>query len=273
MFEQSIEIRYSDVDLNGYVSPDRIAMYFQDCVTGHSDSLGLTVSWHAERNCAWFLTFLQLDCYRFPVHGQRVRIQTQPYRFQGAIGLRSTRMVSEDGEVLAVSNMQWVHMDTKNLRILPPTQEQMDLYQTGEGVPFPMEVLPTSLRIPKTGGEAMPSFSVYRSMIDTNGHMNNCQYLKAALDHLPETFWAEGVQRKAQLLGVSEKDLFRPEPIPMRACLSFKKAAQLGDVITPVVYPSGMTKAEEAVSSQTAPFVVLQAADGKPHAMVQVSYL
>ncbi len=267
MFEQSIDIRYSDVDLNGYVSPDRIAMYFQDCVTGHSDSLGMTIQWHAQEGTAWFLTFMQLDCYHFPVHGQRVKIQTQPYRFQGAIGMRSTRMVAEDGTVLAVSNMQWVHMDTKNMRIQEQEPEFRERYDIGDGSPFPMEFLPTSLRIPKEGGVVKQPFLVYRSMIDSNTHMNNCQYLKVALDHLPDCFWAAGA--KLQELRDGEVR-FRPQPMPLRMRLSFKKAAVQGNVITPVVYEDVTSEAEGAAPN---PLVVLQGEDGKPHGIVSVSYL
>ncbi|MFZ2689351.1 MAG: acyl-[acyl-carrier-protein] thioesterase, partial [Blautia wexlerae] len=75
---------------------------------------------------------------------------------------------------------------------------------------------------------------VQKHHLDTNHHVNNCQYIRMAADHLPEDF------KVGQL---------RAE---------YKRQAVLDNVIIPEVY---MTENKEAV--------VLNAEDKEPYAVVE----
>lgn len=77
-------------------------------------------------------------------------------------------------------------------------------------------------------------FSVQKHHLDTNHHVNNCQYIRMAADHLPEDF------KVGQL---------RAE---------YKRQAVLDNVIIPEVY---MTENKETV--------VLNAEDKEPYAVVE----
>ncbi len=83
--------------------------------------------------------------------------------------------------------------------------------------------------------ENLPSFPVRKYHIDTNEHVNNCQYVQMALEILPEDM-------KIHQLRVE-----------------YKKSAVLGDVI----YPKAAHEAERTV-------VELCDADGKPYAVIEL---
>lgn len=96
-----------------------------------------------------------------------------------------------------------------------------------------MEYAPRKIAIPKecTDGQ---SFSVQKHHLDTNHHVNNCQYIQMAEDYLPEGFYVG----------------------QMRA--EYKQQAKLHDVIFPAVH-----REEGKV------LVLLNDESGKPYAVVE----
>ena len=83
--------------------------------------------------------------------------------------------------------------------------------------------------------EDMEPFPVRRYHIDTNEHVNNCQYVQMALEMLPREMSAGQLR------------------------VDYKKSAVLGDII----YPKVSREAERTV-------VELCDAEGKPYAVVEL---
>jgi acyl-ACP thioesterase len=87
--------------------------------------------------------------------------------------------------------------------------------------------------LPKQEGNLMESVKVMRADIDYNRHMNNANYVRIAMELLPEGF----------------------EVRDMR--VEYRIAAKLGDMLTPTLYPidSG--------------YIVALAIDGQPSAIIE----
>ncbi len=64
-----------------------------------------------------------------------------------------------------------------------PLAEEVEAYGTGR--PLEMEYADRKIELPK-GFRRMPSFPVRKYHIDTNEHVNNCQYVQMALEALDE---------------------------------------------------------------------------------------
>ena len=66
--------------------------------------------------------------------------------------------------------------------------------------------------LPKEGGEVLEPVRVLRADIDYNRHMNNANYVRVAMELLPEGFEVRGLR------------------------VEYRVAAKLGDVLVPTIY-------------------------------------
>lgn len=224
-------VRYSEVGEDKKLTLDGIINYFQDCSTFQSEELQVGVERLEALQRVWVLSSWQIVIDRYPALCEKIRISTWPYQFQGFLGWRNFTMTDGDGKLLAWANSLWTFLDTQTGRParVPEEiekaytlEEKLDMEYASRKVPMPAE------------GKAGEPFSVQKHHLDTNHHVNNCQYIRMAADHLPEDF------KVGQL---------RAE---------YKRQAVLDNVIIPEVY---MTENKEAV--------VLNAEDKEPYAVVE----
>ena len=107
------------------------------------------------------------------------------------------------------ANSLWTFLDVRRQRPVRPLPEVLE----GYGVDARLEMDYTDsrkIRLPEER-RALPSFPVRRSHLDMNHHVNNVQYIAMACDVLP------------------------PELVVRELRAEYRRAARLGDVITPVV--------------------------------------
>ena len=117
-------------------------------------------------------------------------------------------MTGEDGAMIVRAASIWTLVDTEKLCPAKPTQELQDGYELGEKLA--MEYAPRKIAL-LGDGEEQERFRVRKYQIDSNQHMNNVEYVKLAMETLPED--------------AAIKEL-RAE---------YKKAALCGDELTAVV--------------------------------------
>ena len=115
-------------------------------------------------------------------------------------------MWDEKGAKAAYANSIWVYMDLEKQRPARPPKEEVEKYGTEEALE--MEYAPRKISLPQDAlsGEIFP---VRKYHIDTNEHVNNCQYVQMAMEMLDQ----ERVIRQVRV--------------------EYKKSAVLGDMIVP----------------------------------------
>lgn len=209
MYQFSSRVRYSEVNSEKILTLPALLDYLQDCCTFQSEELGVGVDYLADYHAAWVLSSWQIRICRYPEFGEQITVSTWAYDFKGFYGYRSFKVEGEDGELLAYANSLWVFMDTDTMRPMRINQKMIDVY-----LPQMAEIIGTDwgnrkLQVPE-GGTAGEPIRVQRCHIDTNHHVNNGKYVQMAEEFLPEDF---------------EVGELRVE---------YKKAAVLGDVLTPV---------------------------------------
>lgn len=183
MYSFKSKIRYSEVDQQCFLTLDKLIDYFQDCSIFHSESIGLGVDWLAERQQCWMLTAWQIVIDRMPRMGEEVTVSTWPYGFRGINGTRNFQMTDENGEYIARADSQWVFVDLATGHPVRISQEQLDGYKLEDKMEIPCD----TRRIRMSDDcEERPSYFVRKDQIDTNHHVNNGQYVKMALEELPE---------------------------------------------------------------------------------------
>lgn len=227
-------VRYSEVGVDGNMTLESLLDYFQDASIFHSEDVGLGVDYFKKVNQAWLLSAWQICVNRRPHLCENIIIGTSPYEFKGFVGSRNFWMKTKEGEVLAYANSIWSLMDLERMMPAKAREDFASIYHLEEK--YPMEYAPRKIRVP-ADGMAMEAFAVKSHHLDTNNHVNNGQYVRMAMDYIPENF---------------EISQLRVE---------YKNQAVLDDVIYPVV------AAGEDGRLYT---VSLNREDGKPYSIVEL---
>lgn len=226
------KVRFSEVDHTGRITLPGIINYFQDCSTFQSESIGLGVDYFAEHNRAWVLTYWQVVIEEYPRLAQEINIATWATEFKSMLGKRNFCMTDAEGKKLAYANSVWAYMDMKKGRPVRPSAEEVDPYGSGE--PLEMDYQPRKIKLPESAVKKEP-FAVRKYHIDTNEHVNNCQYVQMALEVLPEETRVRQIR------------------------VEYKKSAVLGDVIFPKV-----AREEKRIVTE------LCDENGKPYAVIEI---
>ena len=227
-------VRYSETGEDGRLTLPGVLNYFQDCSTFHAESIGLGGNVLKDRDRAWVLSSWQVVVEEYPVLGTEIRIRTAPYAFKGFMGMRNFVMETADGKKLAWANTNWTYLTISTGIPTRLTPADTDGYVLSEKLE--MDYAPRKIKLPE---DMIPqeAFVVQKHHLDTNHHVNNCQYICMAEDFLPTDF----------------------KIYQMRA--EYKMQAKLGDAICPKV----KTEAEKIVVS-------LDDTEGKPYAIVEFQH-
>ena len=194
-------IRYSEIDHHGTVTLPGIINYFQDCSTFQSEDIGEGRAKLAKKKRAWILSYWQVIVDRYPKMGEKITVGTFSSGFQGLFGKRNFVMKDERGQQVACAHSLWVYLDVESGRPVRPDQEEIDAY--GEEPPLEMPYEGRKIVLPKETKD-LPVFPVRKYHIDTNEHVNNCQYVQMALEVLPEEIQVHKLRvdyKKSAVLG------------------------------------------------------------------------
>ena len=203
-------VRYSEIGENGLLTLPGILNYFQDCSTFQSEEVGLGIDILKEWKRIWVLSAWQVVVDRYPYMGERIKTSTWAYGFRGFMGLRNFTMETEGGERLAYANTFWTYIDAENGLPVRLEAKDTDAYRGKDGKmesKLDMEYAPRKIVLPEDY-EQQDSFAVQKHHLDTNHHVNNCQYIRMAADFLPEDF-------------VMNKRVKRPPDNPINALISY----------------------------------------------------
>lgn len=176
-------VRFSEIDHTKKITLPGIINYFQDASTFQSEILGLGVDYLAEHGRAWVLSAWQVEVLRYPQIMEEISVHTWASGFKGMLGDRNFCMKDSEGQVIACANSLWVYMDMKKGRPAIPPKEELDLYGVGE--PLDLGHLGRKIALPDDL-EEKEAFTVRRYHIDTNEHVNNCQYVQMAMEFMEE---------------------------------------------------------------------------------------
>lgn len=201
MHKMKTRIRYSECAADNKLKISSIINYFQDCTTENSEDIGVGFAYLQEKKRAWLLNSWQVAIYRRPDVGEPVVISTWATGFKGVFGPRDFSMETPEGELLACAHSLWVYVDTETGRPTRPTEEEIAAYMQQE--PLPLEQAPRKIAFPENAVK-VDTFPVRKYQIDTNNHVNNCQYVQVAMEVLPTEYEVKEVRveyRKAATLG------------------------------------------------------------------------
>ena len=209
MFSYETTVSYSRTDRNGKVPMHEILNLLQDCSTFHSEDIGHGVSYMKREARAWVLVAYKVIVNRPIMFGQKITIGTSPSKFSSMFASRQYFIKDENGDYLVQADSLWVLIDIQTRKPLRITEEDSSVYK-----PEPIfDNIKASRKIRFSSERTkLESFKDLKTYIDSNGHMNNANYLRAAEEFLPTNFPCHEVD------------------------IVYNKEAMEGEIITPYLY-------------------------------------
>ncbi|WP_408069988.1 acyl-[acyl-carrier-protein] thioesterase [Butyrivibrio sp. JL13D10] len=249
MYTFDSRIRYTETDLEQYLTIESLIDYFQDCSTFQTQAGPATMEYMEERGLAWVINSWQVIINRLPKLGEKVTIGTVPYELKGFIGKRNFFMDTDDGERVAIANSIWSLINLKEGSPSRIDDAVVTTYPLDEKLPMVYE--PRKIGNPDTSKcyEAdMKKVGIHH--LDSNHHVNNGQYIRIALGAFDSVAKRENLEELHELSCSRSKIQIRAE---------YRQQAHLGDDISPVVY------AKDDVYT-----AFLNDTEGKPYSIVEI---
>ena len=199
-------VRFSESGSDSRLTLSSILNYFQDCCIFQVESIHQGQKDLLLRNRLWVVSSWQIIVDRYPELDEKIIISTFPYKLHGFIGLRNFTMKTESGEMLAYANSYWTYLDSRTG--LPARLNEEDLRGYVLDDKLEMEYSPRKISLPEQMTSEEP-IRISQHFLDSNGHVNNGQYIRFAQNYLPSGYRIRQMRAEFKKQGYLN-DLFYP---------------------------------------------------------------
>lgn len=182
MYIWDTTVLYSQLGVQGTLSPAGLLHLFQDIAILHSHARGCGRDWVAAQGCAWILSRWRVGLGEMPRCDQPVRVTTQAYSCRHALCRRAFSLEDENGRRLALADSLWTLVDISTGAPTDASRVVAPMLTPGE--PPQLEGLPKKVRLPESLTPAA-SFPVTTDLLDANRHVNNIRSAQLAMRPLP----------------------------------------------------------------------------------------
>ena len=211
MYTLNYKVTTSCCDSEGKLKLYSALQMMQDCSEMWIDSEPTARKFFTDNNMTQLLATRQVEVLRVPRYKEDLTVTTSIYEVMPMYGFRNTFIRDVQGQPCyrTWSMGAFVDLGTGKLaRIADDAIASLTLDPKQE-----MNYCGRRIILPKQEGNLMESVMVMSADIDYNRHMNNANYVRIAMELLPEGF----------------------EVRDMR--VEYRIAAKLGDMLTPTLYP------------------------------------
>jgi len=178
--EDRFTVEAFDCRPDGSVKPNALMQVLQEAAARHARQLGVGFADLDRQDCFWVLVNFRVEMTETPRWGQNVTIRTWPSGFTRLVASREFIGEDADGRELFRAASEWMILDKHSSR--PKNLQRLDLHLPSDGP----KVLTTELGRLRPAEVYAPActLSVPFSSLDFNGHVNNTEYVRWALDGL-----------------------------------------------------------------------------------------
>ena len=210
MYSLIYKVTTSTCDSEGKLKLYSALQMMQDCSEMWIDSEPQVKDYFARENMAQLLASRQVEIVRVPDFKEELTVTTSVYGMKPMFGFRNTFIYDAEGKPCYRTWSMGAFVDKANGKL-----KRVDDTVAGSLLIEPqleMNYKDRRIILPKTEGEVLEPVKVMRSDIDYNRHMNNANYVRMAMELLPEDFEIKGLR------------------------VEYRVAAKLGDMLVPTIY-------------------------------------
>ena len=210
MYSLNYQVTTSTCDSEGKLKLYSALQMMQDCSEMWIDSEPGVKQYFTEQNMAQLLATRQVEVIRVPDYKEMLKVTTSVYGMKPMFGFRNTFIYDSEGKPCYRTWSMGAFVDKaagKLKRVDDATIASMTLEPQLE-----MSYKDRRIILPKEDGTVLDPIRVLRADIDYNKHVNNANYVRMAMELLPEGFMVHGLR------------------------VEYRVAAKLGDVLIPTIY-------------------------------------
>ena len=213
MYSLKYKVTTSTCDSEGRLKLCSALQMMQDCSEMWIDSEPGVKLYFAEQHMAQLLATRQVEIVRVPEYKEELTVTTSVYGMKPMFGFRNTFIYDAEGKPCYKTWSMGAFVDKsagKLKRVDDATMASMSLEPQLE-----MDYKDRRIILPKEDGEVLEPVKVLRADIAYNRHVNNVNYVRMAMELLPEGFDVKGLR------------------------VEYRVAAKLGDTLVPTLYHTG----------------------------------
>ncbi len=210
MYSLKYKVTTSTCDSEGRLKLYSALQMMQDCSEMWIDSEPGVKQYFVDQNMAQLLATRQVEIIRVPEYKEELTVTSTVYDMKPMFGFRNTFIYDAQGNPCYKTWSMGAFVDKvagKLKRVDQATIDSMNLEPQKE-----MNYRDRRIILPKQGGDILEPVKVLRADIDYNKHMNNANYVRIAMELLPESMVVRGMR------------------------VEYRVAAKLGDILTPTMY-------------------------------------
>lgn len=178
--EDRFVVEAFDCRPDGFLKPNALMQYLQEAAARHAEQLGVGLADLERRDGFWVLANLRVEMADIPRWRDAVTVRTWPSGCTRLAAAREFLGTGPDGRERFRATSEWMILDKHSGR--PKNLGRLDLSLPQAGP----KVLRTELRRLQPVGTytSAGTICVPYSALDFNGHVNNTEYVRWALDGL-----------------------------------------------------------------------------------------
>lgn len=182
-FIKKYEVSYHDADWKLRCKLTSIINFLCDIGIRHSSYLGDTVENVEEKGYAWVFYKYDIKMYKYPKYLDEICCETIACNFKKFYAHRIYKITNSKGELLgeAIALFFLINIDKRRPMRIP--KEEYKLYGVDSGIDEDIE-MDDILKIEESNNN-IKKFNVRYSDIDSNGHVNNVNYVEWAIESVP----------------------------------------------------------------------------------------
>ena len=116
LFEETVKIRYSEMDCDLVLKPSAMLQFLQDLASDNAESLDFGYSYIIKHNLAWFLLKYRLEFDDYPEGIYDLTIKTEPRGYNKIFAFRDFYIYHGDKRIgRAASTWTLVDLSTKSM--------------------------------------------------------------------------------------------------------------------------------------------------------------
>ena len=184
--EESINIRYSDIDFDKSLKLFSLLNFFQDIASDNAEKYGFGYSYIYPKNLMWVLLKYRIEFETYPIGVQNLRLKTEPRGCNKLFAYRNFELYTEQGLSAKASSMwglvDFNTMEMVNVENILIDNPNMNKFVSNEN-DLKFNKIPSITNI-----DFQEIFKVRYNDIDVNMHANNANYIIWALEPLSSDF-------------------------------------------------------------------------------------
>lgn len=178
--EDRFTVKAFDCRPDGGMKVNALMQYLQEAAACHAEQLGVGFSDMNERDCFWVLANLRIEISQEPKWRDKLTIRTWPSGYTRLAAAREFVGLAPDGGEWFRAGSEWMVLDRQSGRPRNLTRLDLNLPPSGpKALAAPLDRLKGA-----EGGARVCSLQVPFSSLDFNGHVNNTEYVRWAMDGL-----------------------------------------------------------------------------------------